>query len=208
MNRWALAESDLLPDTRPSSPRPFIRPTKRRIKVHHHRKAVSAIAYALFIVGCSDLGPSQAIESKSTQPTHAASFTNSLDNAQHVALVYTASTRSTKSERIERGWLFVGATPYRIVRDSDATNWMCRAAGQEDEAPDFIAYWYVTGAYDNRSKLRIWATTWRAKLYVGRGVSAVVHADDTVAACIGYNSVAVAEKNDTPDSLALLMNII
>ncbi len=166
-----------------------------------------AIACVLFVAGCSELQPREAIQSTSAQPTHVAAF-NSLAKVHHAALAYVTSAFAPTSERIERGFLWSGATPYRIERDSSATGWMCRGPGQENESPDFIAYWYVTGAYDNRRMLRVWATTWRAKIYVRWGLSAVVYPDDTVAACIGHQSVKMAEKSDRPDSLALLMNVI
>ncbi len=78
-----------------------------------------------------------------------------------------------------------GGNSGSIYVDSASSSWMCNSGSPENPA-DYIGQYNVSGAYANRSSLRIRGTNAWASCYIQASNATRVYSDDDMRVCIGF----------------------
>lgn len=110
------------------------------------------------------------------------------ENLDGVGQATWAITDTYSVEFIEETSGSGGSYPSSIYRDSSSYGWMCNNGSSENPA-DYIAQYNVSGAYSNRSSLRIRGTNSFASCYISDPTASRVYSDDDIRACFGYWTV-------------------
>lgn len=79
-----------------------------------------------------------------------------------------------------------GGSSGTIYVDSASSDWMCGHNGQPESPADYIGQYHVSGAYANRSSLKVRGSGFYSDCYIQSSNSARVYTDDDVRMCIGY----------------------